>query len=729
MAFKKAAVLAAGILLPFASALTIEGVLGAPRRSTANVNPSGKWALFTSTTYDWDAHKSSTTWQLLDVSNGKTKAAPFGSEVSEVVWVGNTDTSILYINGTNDETAGGVTLYTADIGANRFSPTLVASLEAPFQGLKAVRTKAGDINFIVNALARWDDGTAHNPELAVAPLTSGAIYDSNYIRHWDTYIASERYAVFSGKLALGKQCSGASSQGKKCYSLEGDVKNLLWGINATVTRPETPVQPFGDQGDYDLSPNGQTVAFLTKAPELSKANYTASYIYVVPHDGSEVAVAINGPGTSAPQAAKGASGSPRWSPDGRRLAYIQQDGVSYESDRYKLYVAAVDGHKWKISAVAKDWDSSPSSLQWNPNGKDLWVASELHASTRLFVVPHNAKSSFVPKNFTGPETNLADFSILPNGNALVSASASWTSRVFYTQSPGKSKKVLFSANEVDPELQGLKPDSVSNFWVENDDGDKIQTFVFYPTDFDANKKYPLAFIIHGGPQSSQGDSWSTRWNLRLWAEQGFVVTTVQFTGTPSYGQEFTDKIQNNWGGTPYTDLVKVFEHLKHNVPYVDTDRAIAAGASFGCYMTNWIQGHDLGREFKALVCHDGKVNQLSAYATDELWFIEHDANGTVWDNRENYELWDPLAHASNFQTPEFIIHSDGDYRVSISEGIQTFNILQRLGVPSRFLHFPDETHWVTNRHNSLLWHTGIFNWIRYWVGLDEELIQDGVIHQ
>ncbi|KAI1150306.1 dipeptidyl-peptidase-like protein V precursor [Nemania diffusa] len=720
MAAKRAVVLALGILLPLANSFTIEGMLGAPRRSTANVNPSGKLALFSSTSYNWDTQAASTTWQLLDVASGKTKEAPFGSEVSEIVWIGDTDTSILYINGSNDKIAGGVTLYTADIGAKKFSPTLVASLEAPFQGLKAVKTKSGDINFVVNALATWDDGSAYNSELASKSLTSGAVYDSNYIRHWNVYITPERYAVFSGKLALGKA---------KSYSLTGGLKNLLLGINATVTRPETPVQPFGDQGDYDLSPDGQTVAFLTKAPELSKANYTASYIYLVPHDGSVVPVRVNGPNTSAPLSAKGASGSPKWSPDGKKLAYIQQDGVSYESDRYKLYIAAVKGLSAKVSPLAHDWDSSPSSLQWTPNGESLWVASELHASIRLFAVPYNAKSSFVPKNFTGPDTTLADFAILPNGRALVSASASWTSRIFYTQSPGKDRTVLFTANEVDPELKGLKPNSVSNFWIKNDDGDPIQTFVFYPSDFDPKKKYPLAFIIHGGPQSTQGDSWSTRWNLRLWAEQGFVVTAVQFTGSPSYSQAFTDKIQNNWGGTPYTDLVKVFEHLKHNVPYVDTDRAIAAGASFGCYMTNWVQGHDLGREFKALVCHDGKINQVAAYATDELWFIEHDSNGTIWNNRENYELWDPLTYAHNFKTPQFIIHSDGDYRVSIGEGLQTFNILQRLGVPSRFLHFPDETHWVTNRQNSLLWHGSIFNWIRYWVGLDGELTQDGVIHQ
>jgi dipeptidyl aminopeptidase/acylaminoacyl peptidase len=353
----------------------------------------------------------------------------------------------------------------------------------------------------------------------------------------------------------------------------------------------------------------------------------------------------------------------------------------------------------------------------------------LHASVRLWIVPQDAAADFKPANITGPDTTLAAFGVLPDGSAFVSAAASWSSRIFYSQQPGQDKKILFTANEVDPELKGLGPQDVSNFWVENDDGDMIQTFVFYPTGFDPTKKYPLAFVVHGGPQSSQGDAWSVRWNLRLWADQGFIVTTTQFIGTASYGQNFTDKIQANWGGTPYTDLVKVFEHIRDNISYIDTDRAIAAGASFGCYMMNWIQGHDLGREFKALVCHDGKMTNVGSYATDEIWFIQRDNNGTIWNDRANYEKWDPLVHAKNFSTPEFVVGNDLDYRVVISEPLQTFNVLQTLGVPSRFLHFPNEGHWVTNRDNSLFWHESIFNWIRYWVGLDEELMTDGVITQ
>lgn len=336
--------------------------------------------------------------------------------------------------------------------------------------------------------------------------------------------------------------SGSLTSGNGSYALNGSLKNLLNGMNYTITRPESPVQgSSSNPGDYDLSPDGNTVAFRSKAPELPKANYTASYIYVVPHDGSQVAIAVNGPNTTAPKTAQGASGYPVWSHDSKKLAFGQQDGVDYESDRYKLYVAEINGLNSKVNKVAENWDSAPSGLKWSPDDVDLWVMSELHAAIRLWLVPQNAAADFKPINFTGPDTVASDFSILPDGSAFVSAAASWSSRIFYKQYPGQDKKIIFTANEVDPELKGLGPKDVSDFWVKNDDGDMIQTFMFYPTGFDPSKKYPLAFVIHGGPQSTQGDNWSTRWNLRLWAEQGFVVTATQFTGSPSYSQKFTDK--------------------------------------------------------------------------------------------------------------------------------------------------------------------------------------------
>jgi hypothetical protein len=355
-----------------------------------------------------------------------------------------------------------------------FRRKLVASLGAPFSGLKAAKTESGDINFVVNTLAYGNNGSAYNPEMASKKKSLGQLYSANFVRHWASYIPQERYSVFAGSL------SGSNGS----YSFTGQMKNLLSGMNYTVTRPESPVQgSSSDPGDYDLSPDGNMVAFRTKAPELAKANYTASYIYIVPHDGSEVAVPVNGPGSTAPETAQGASGYPTWSHDGKKLAYGQQDGIFYESDRYKLYVAEIDGLNSEVRSVAENWDSAPSGLSWSPDDDDLWVTSELHASVRLWIVPQDAAADFTPTNMTGPDTNLADFAVLPDGSAFVSAATSWSSRIFYSQQPGQDKKILFTANEVDPELKGLGPQDVSNFWVENDDGDMIQTFMFYPTDF------------------------------------------------------------------------------------------------------------------------------------------------------------------------------------------------------------------------------------------------------
>jgi hypothetical protein len=298
---------------------------------------------------------------------------------------------------------------------------------------------------VVNTLAYGNNGSAYNPSLASKSKSLGQLYSSNFVRHWNYYVPQERYSVFAGSL------SGSNGS----YAFAGQMKNLLSGMNYTVTRPESPVQgSSGDPADYDLSPDGSMVAFRTKAPELAKANYTASYIYVVPHDGSEVAVPVNGPETTAPKTAQGASGYPTWSHDGKKLAYGQQDGIFYESDRYKLYVAEIDGLNSKVRSVAEDWDSAPSGLSWSPDDEDLWVTSELHASVRLWIVPQDAAADFKPANITGPDTTLADFAVLPDGSAFVSAATSWSSRIFYSQMPGQDKKILFTANEVDPELKG-----------------------------------------------------------------------------------------------------------------------------------------------------------------------------------------------------------------------------------------------------------------------------------
>jgi len=478
---------------------------------------------------------------------------------------------------------------------------MVASLEAPYSGFKAVRDTSGDISLIMNCLA-YKNGTAYNQASAGTPDTTGMLYDSIYVRHWDTWLTQQRYAVFAATLS-------AIDGG---YTFDGDISNLLSGIEAPVTRPESPVQPFGGSGDYDLSPDGSQVVFLTKAPELAKANYTASYLYLVPHDGSSVARQLNGPGTSAPVEAQGASGAPVWSPDGTRIAYFQQDGISYESDRSKLYIA--DVQSGNITPVAANWDSSIGTIRWSQDCDDLWVTSDYWASTRLFIIPTNADADFKPTNITDV-TSVSEFHILPDGRSLVTATAIWSSANFYTVTNTADVNMLYKANEHDLNLVGLGAQDLEYVWYEGTLGDQQQALIVYPTDFDPNKVYDLIFYVHGGPQGFTGNTWSTRWNLRTWTDQGYVLFGANPTGSTSYGQGLTDRIQGKWGGWPYEDLVLAHTWACENLAYINCSNAVAAGASYGGYMMNWMQGHELGKEFKALVSHDGDALAPAGYGT------------------------------------------------------------------------------------------------------------------
>ncbi|SMR45687.1 unnamed protein product [Zymoseptoria tritici ST99CH_1E4] len=712
MATFSLAITVAAWLLPCVQAITPEQMLSAPRYSSAVPNPSGEWAVYSSTNYSFESHKQSLTWKLLHLSTGEISDLRLSAAASEIVWVGPTDTSVLYLNSTNDQAPGGVTLWTADMAQSPLQRTLVASLPAPYAGLKATRTPSGDINFIVNCLAYANNGSAYNPKLASTPSHTGRLYDNAFVRHWNTYIAQERYAVFSGTLINGS-------------SLKGEMTNLLRGMEAAVTRPETPVQPNRKASDYDLSPDGSHVVFLTKAPELPKANYAASYLYLVPHDGSAVAQTLNGPGSTAPEAAKGASGAPLWSPDGTQIVYFQRDSVGDEADRRKIYVFDVESKE--ITPVAGDWDVSPMDIKWSPSSDHLYVAADYIASTKLFILPTDAAADHVADNITDITTVL-DFYVLPSGEVLITANAVWASFLLYTVSPTGETKYFYKSNERDPELAGLGPDDFASFWYSGTLGDKQQAIIVKPEGFDPSKVYSLVLQIHGGPQGYAGNTWSTRWNLRTWADQGYVVVSPNPTGSTSYGQNLTDRIQGQWGGWAYEDLINAHKYACDNLAYIDCSNAVAVGGSYGGYMTNWMQGHDFGRKFKALVSHDGVASTYSLYSSDELYFMSANMNGTLWDpeSRPNYAAWDPLTHANNFSTPQFIVHSELDYRLPISEGISMFNVLQTRGVPSRFLSFPDEGHFVLNRENSLFWHNEIFNWINHWTGKIDSLDDNAI---
>jgi dipeptidyl aminopeptidase/acylaminoacyl peptidase len=413
---------------------------------------------------------------------------------------------------------------------------MVASIPAPLSGLKAAVTAGGAINFLMNG-QKYPNGTAYNEALAETPLSTARLYDSIYVRHWDRWLTPETFTLFAGTLTPSSTSSNSSS----AWSFSGELRDLLAGVEG---RAETPVQPFGDSGDYDITSDGTLVAFLTKAPELPYANYTASYIYLVPHDGSTTAAPFNCHNCSAtPENARGASAAPRFSPDATSIAYFQMDGETYESDKNKIYIASLD-ESVSITELAENWDRSPDQLRWAPDGTSLYVIAQDIGRHRLFSLPVDADADYTPANYSDPGA-IATFYMLPSSGALISASSLWSSRDYYIAHSPDSTTWLFTANSSDAELAGLGPTSVSDFWYPGN-FTSIHGWIVYPDGFDPAASYPLAFLIHGGPQSAWLNSWSTRWNPKVWADQGYVVVAINPTGSTGYGQSLTDAIQNNW---------------------------------------------------------------------------------------------------------------------------------------------------------------------------------------
>jgi dipeptidyl aminopeptidase/acylaminoacyl peptidase len=283
---------------------------------------------------------------------------------------------------------------------------------------------------------------------------------------------------------------------------------------------------------------------------------------------------------------------------------------------------------------------------------------------------------------------------------------------------GPSNRMAYKSNYVAEELSHLNDNvlakvamqPVESFWFAGAGGAKVQGFMVKPPNFNKDAKYPVKFLIHGGPQGQWGDEWSYRWNAELFAADGYVVIMVNPRGSTGYGQAFVDGVNKDWGGKPYVDLMNGLDYAEKTYPFIDKNRECALGASYGGYMINWVLGHT--NRFKCLVSHDGMFNTESAYgSTEELWFPEWEFGDTLWANREGYRKWSPHLFAAQFKTPTLVVHGQLDYRLDVSEGFQLFTTLQRLKIPSKMLYFPDEGHWVLKPQNSELWYKTVNGWV------------------
>ncbi|KAJ2857362.1 dipeptidylpeptidase, partial [Coemansia erecta] len=517
------------------------------------------------------------------------------------------------------------------------------------------------------------------------------VYEDLWVRHWDTFTSPKLPQIHTLKLVATSDNS---------LKPKGQPRNIIKDTEADGRLEAS--------NSFVFSPNGLQIAFVAKKPGKDYAWKTTSYVYLADVDGS-AAVPIN-PGNG------GASSSPSFNHDGTKVAYVQMADPTYEVDRNQIKIYDI-AEKTTLN-VAADWDRSPGHIEW-ADANTLLATYDEHGRIKLAkvdiatgditpIVSSHAVNSF--KVLAGNDKVLINYSALDSPNDLYTISTDGSDLARITNAnPTLGKDVALSVPE-DVEFVGA-------------DNATIHGFLLRPPQFDASKQYPLAFVIHGGPQSSFTDAWSPRWNLNVFAAAGFVTVALDPQGSTGYGQAFADAIRNEWGGKPYDSLMMSLEQLLEAHPYIDRNRMAALGASYGGYMVNWINGHT--DVFKALVNHDGMFSTIGTYySTEELYFPETEFEGTPFNSeaRKNYERWSPERFVQNWKTPTLVIHSEKDYRFVVSEGLSTFTALRRQGIPAKLLYFPDENHWVLKPANSLRWHHEVLAWISKWTQYDDSVV-------
>jgi dipeptidyl aminopeptidase/acylaminoacyl peptidase len=509
--------------------------------------------------------------------------------------------------------------------------------------------------------------------------TSGVVYDRLFVRHWDSWADGRNAVLYSAPIdASGKVTAAPVSLSGM---LDGDV----------------PSKPFGDHDEYRFSPDGANIVFAARIAGQSEAWSTNFDVYQVPAGGGAPRnLTADNPAWDS---------KPTYSPDGRTLAWLAMARPGFEADRFELVL--MDVASGKRRKLAPQWDRSIADFRWTPDGKTILATADDVGQHRLFALDA-ASGKVTPVSGKG---YVSAFDVQRDTVVLAQANLASAAQLFKFKLGGDAERATQLTKLNEAALADVRFGQYEQFSFTGADGATVYGHVMKPWNAVAGAKYPIAFLVHGGPQGSFGNSWSYRWNPQVYAGAGYATVFIDFHGSTGYGQAFTDSISGDWGGKPLQDLKLGLDAAVKKFPWLDRERSCALGASYGGYMMNWIEGN-WSDGFRCIVNHDGVFDTRGmAYSTEEIWFTEWENGGSYYNVPQKHEQFNPVHHVKNWKTPMLVVQGDLDFRIPTTQGLGTFTALQRQGIPSKLLMFPDENHWVLKPANSVLWHHTVIDWL------------------
>ncbi|MFZ1686139.1 MAG: S9 family peptidase [Flavobacteriales bacterium] len=679
---------------------TYADMLMLDRISALNVDPSGHYATFNVRATDMEKNKGVSSLWLKDLhapGTAEVKLAVSDSGASSAQW--SADGEVLYFLSAR---RGGITqLYWTN--ASGLQAEQLTFLPLDVQAFRvAPDGKGAVVALAVFPNAKGDEIASTASRLAEKKMGSGTVYDRVFVRHWDTWKDGTRNHLFYYPFSRAQATKPYGPQVALTPGYDGDV----------------PSKPFGDEGDFSISPDSRTVYFSAREAGTTEPWSTNFDVYSVPMTG--------GPLTNLTADNKAWDASPRISPDGKTLAYKAMKQPGFEADRFEIKLR--DLATGKVRSVATTWDRSVDDMQWSADGKSMLVTATDVGCQRLFRVAILGKTAAGEVSTLSKDGHIDAFAETPKGFVFLKSAMNSPSVLYAAGAKPIDRKAPqvhgvvpiddapINLTQVNTVLKNKQFGAYEQFSFPGWNNEVVHGYVVKPAGYVEGTKYPVAFLIHGGPQGSFGDGWSFRWNPQTYAGAGYAVVMIDFHGSTGYGQAFCDAISTHWGDRPLEDLQKGWAYALKTYPFLDGDRAAALGASYGGFMVNWIAGN-WKSPWKCLVSHDGVFDARSmGYTTEEMWFEEWEQGGSILTDHAKYDTFNPALHANDWSVPMLVIHSDLDYRIPVEQGIGAFTALQAKGVPSKFLRFPDENHWVLKPQNSMLWHKTVFDWLDTYIG-------------